>query len=125
MQTASHLKRPWYWGHRTHPRTGDRATIKCAIRPTVPVRLPLVVHMGFSLSDFFLQANVFEEQASSCGLCLYVSPVPSKENLIILVQKSMGYFEVVRADFMRFVKLFSFIMHFCLERRYGKPCFDS
>ena len=51
--------------------------MKCAIRPPVPARLPLVVHKGFSPSDFFLQAFVYVERAA-CGLCLCVNPVPSR-----------------------------------------------
>ena len=71
-------KRHWYWWHRTAPHPGDRATTKCAIRPPVPARLLLVVHKGFSPSDFLLQAIVSVERASSCGLCLCVNPVPSR-----------------------------------------------
>ena len=70
-------KQPWYWWHRTTPRP-DRATLKCAIRPPVTASLPLVIHKGFSPSDFFLQAIVLKERDSSCGLRLCVNPVPSR-----------------------------------------------
>ena len=54
-------KRPWYCRHRATLPPGDRATIKCAIRPPVVARLPLVLHKGLSASDFFFQAIVFVE----------------------------------------------------------------